>query len=93
MNLENLNCREAVYPDIAEFPEVLPKWTPLTKEYPRDAPPVFFGHYALKDKTPALIRPNIACLDYGTGKGGFLCAYRWDGEQTLAPAKFVTSLP
>jgi hypothetical protein len=27
-------------------------------------------------------------LDYGLGKGGFLSAYRWDGETELDPLKF-----
>ena len=30
-----------------------------------------------------------ACVDWSVAKGGFLCAYRWDGEQTLDAGKFV----
>jgi len=57
--------------------------------YPADAKPVFIGHYALKGP-PTLLAPNIACLDYGMGKGGVLCAYRWNGEQVLDPSRFTT---
>jgi hypothetical protein len=56
--------------------------------YPADAKPVFIGHYALKG-APALLAPNVACLDYGMGKGGVLCAYRWSGEQRLDASRFV----
>lgn len=69
---------------------------PLTAEaaaarpYPADAPPVFFGHYWLSDARPRQRAPNVACLDYSVPKGGFLCAYRWDGEWVLDPAKSVT---
>jgi hypothetical protein len=37
------------------------------------------------------LRALLASLDYGTGKGGFLCAYRWDGEGAMGPEKFVTA--
>jgi hypothetical protein len=33
--------------------------------------------------------PNVACLDYSVAKGGFLCAYRWDGEQKLTSERLV----
>jgi hypothetical protein len=38
---------------------------------------------------PELLRQNIACLDWSVAKGGFLGAYRWDGESALDAAKFV----
>jgi hypothetical protein len=57
--------------------------------YPPDAPPVFFGHYWLSADRPTLLAPNVACLDFSVAKGGFLCAYRWDGEQMLDPSNFV----
>ena len=38
---------------------------------------------------PELLRHNIACVDWSVAKGGFLCAYRWDGEQELDGGKFV----
>ena len=57
--------------------------------YPATAKPVFIGHYWLTGDKPALLAPNVACLDWSVAKGGFLCAYRWNGEQTLDPAQFA----
>jgi len=73
LNLEGLSCREAIFPDDPRIPALPLEDTPKTG-YPEDAPPTFFGHYARKDSSPAPICSNLACLDYGTGKGGFLCA-------------------
>ena len=57
--------------------------------YPKDAPPVFVGHYWLPNSNPSPLKPNIACLDYSVAKHGSLCAYRFDGEATLSSEKFV----
>jgi hypothetical protein len=57
--------------------------------YPADAKPVFVGHYWLSAERPELLARNVACLDYSVAKGGFLCAYRWDGEQALCNENFV----
>ena len=39
---------------------------------------------------PAPLAPNIACLDYSVAKpGGRLVAYRWDGDKTLEPGKYM----
>jgi hypothetical protein len=58
-------------------------------EYSHKAPPVFLGHYWMEGR-PALLAPNIACLDYSVvNPGGKLVAYRWGGEQTLSKDKFV----
>jgi hypothetical protein len=57
--------------------------------YPPTAKPVFVGHYWLSAKRPELLADNVACLDYSVAKGGFLCAYRWQGEQKLDNANFV----
>ena len=59
-------------------------------EYAVDEPPVFIGHYWM-DTEPALLAPNVACLDYSVAakQGGKLVAYRWDGEQQLSDDKFV----
>lgn len=57
--------------------------------YPEDAKPVFIGHYWMNGPRPELLRHNVACLDWSVAKGGFLCAYRWDGERTLDQGKFV----
>jgi hypothetical protein len=57
--------------------------------YPENAKPVFVGHYWLSGPRPDLLRGNVACVDWSVAKGGFLCAYRWDGEQQLKAGKFV----
>lgn len=57
--------------------------------YPIDAKPVFIGHYWLSAKRPEVLANNVACLDYSVAKGGFLCAYRWHGEQELSNENFV----
>jgi hypothetical protein len=57
--------------------------------YPAPAPPVFIGHYGLRAHSPSLLATNVACVDWGVASGGFLCAYRWDGERELSAAKFV----
>lgn len=55
--------------------------------YPRDALPVFVGHYWLTG-TPTPLAANVACTDYSVAKGGKLVAYRWDGEPELSADKF-----
>jgi hypothetical protein len=57
--------------------------------YPHDGKPVFLGHYWLKGSRPELLRENVVCVDWSVAKGGFLCAYRWDGEQSLSNENFV----
>jgi hypothetical protein len=76
--------------------EEIPCDLPLPREviqaaapYPADAKPVFMGHYWLSGSRPELLAPNVACVDWSVAKGGFLCAYRWDGEQELDVGKFV----
>lgn len=59
------------------------------RAYPKSSPPVFVGHYWLEPKTPKRLAENVACLDYSVAKGGFLCAYRWDGEQEIDDSKFI----
>ena len=60
--------------------------------YGADEPPVFFGHYWLPaDRPKAQLAPNIACLDFSAGLDGPLVAYRWNGEQVLNAAGFVTT--
>ena len=51
---------------------------------------VFVGHYWFDPEGPlAPAAPRVACVDYSAGKGGPLVAYRFDGETTLSPDKFV----
>ena len=71
--------------DLPLAPEVIEAAAP----YPADAKPVFMGHYWLSGSRPELLARNVACLDWSVAKGGFLCAYRWDGERELDQGKFV----
>ncbi len=80
---------ETIDSDAALPEEVIDAATP----YPEDAVPVFVGHYWLSGERPELLRGNVACLDWSVAKGGFLCAYRWDGERVLDERKFVTARP
>lgn len=57
--------------------------------YPEDAKPVFIGHYWQVAERPKILTSNVACLDYSVAKGGFLCAYQWQGEQSLSNEHFV----
>jgi cupin 2 domain-containing protein len=50
---------------------------------------VFVGHYGLSAHRPEILAENVACLDFSVAKGGFLCAYRWQGEQKLSNDNFV----
>jgi Calcineurin-like phosphoesterase len=59
------------------------------EEYPRDAPPVFVGHFWLRAPRPERLAINVACLDYSVAKDGYLTAYRWDGENQIDAGKFV----
>ncbi|MEW4454676.1 metallophosphoesterase [Bremerella sp. JC817] len=61
------------------------------RPYEATEKPVFVGHYWLKKDTPQLLGSNVACLDYSVAKGGFLCAYRWNGEQVLGDTNFVVA--
>lgn len=47
-----------------------------------DTKPVFFGHYWLRG-TPELTSDTRACLDFSIAQDGYLCAYRWEGEERL----------
>ena len=57
--------------------------------YPPTAKPVFVGHYWLSAARPEVLADNVACVDYSVAKEGFLCAYRWQGEQKLSNDNFV----
>jgi hypothetical protein len=53
-----------------------------------EGPPVFFGHYWLKDK-PTIRGPSAACLDFSVADKGYLTAYRWSGERELSSGNLV----
>jgi hypothetical protein len=57
--------------------------------YPKEAKPVFFGHYWMEDTFPVIQAGNVVCLDYSIAKEGHLVAYRWTGEQMLNNSHFV----
>jgi hypothetical protein len=57
--------------------------------YPATAKPVFVGHYWLSAQRPGVLAENVACLDFSVAKAGFLCTYRWNGEQKLSDENFV----
>jgi len=56
--------------------------------YSRDERPLFIGHYWCEG-VPALVTPNIACLDYSAVKYGKLACYRYSGETQLDARNFV----
>jgi hypothetical protein len=69
------------------MPEVGIEDTPVTGY--NDPVPLFVGHY-WRTGEPELLGEYVACVDYSAGKGGPLVAYRFDGEWTLSPSKFVS---
>lgn len=92
-------CRDPqTYGDVVFQPDPLPgelenrRLTPQERErltwYPETSPPLFVGHYWCHG-VPAVVRENIACLDYSAVDGGRLVAYRWDGETSLDADRFV----
>jgi len=65
----------------------LPEGIPLgTNEC--GAVPVFIGHYWMSG-APRPLGSNVVCVDYGAGKDGPLCAYRWDGEKSLSADRII----
>ncbi len=92
--LEGLSYRRALYPGHDPgLPDMLIENPPSSNSVAPEDPIMFFGHYAILEEKPAPILPNLACLDYGCGKGGDLVAYRWDGESFLNDSNFVSVSP
>ncbi|MDO5651584.1 MAG: metallophosphoesterase [Moraxella sp.] len=51
--------------------------------------PIFVGHYWL-DGTPAMLSPQVVCVDYSAGKDGHLTAYQFNTDKpTLDNRCFV----
>lgn len=71
--------------DLELDPSVIEQAVP----YPTTAKPAFVGHYWLAGQRPEILAENVACVDYSVAKDGFLCAYRWNGEQKLSNENFV----
>lgn len=87
-NLSGATYRQAVFPDSDLVPDEPMRSGAASPGYPADAPPVIFGHYAIKTDLPELLAPNVACIDFAMGKGGILCAYQWKGEEALSKEGF-----
>ena len=73
---------------------VLPKNGLDDLRYPKNARPVFFGHYWFQG-VPAPLRHNMACLDYCACVGGELVAYDWQTgdkprQNGLRADRFIT---
>jgi hypothetical protein len=83
MSTEHIDCDLPLAPSVVE--EAVP--------YPPAEKPVFIGHYWMKGEKPELLAPNVACVDWSVAKGGFLCAYQWNGEGQLQPENFVYESP
>lgn len=66
--------------------EIVKFRNPYLKSYPI----VFFGHYSLVDGH-GILSDNVCCVDSGVSRSGKLLAYRWDGEQELIEANFVSA--
>ena len=58
--------------------------------YPKNDPIVFFGHYCLK-QCCGIFAENLCCIDSCVTRTGKLLAYRWDGEEVLNKAHFISS--
>ena len=59
-------------------------------DYPREAKPVFVGHYWLSHRSGiAPLASNVVCLDYSAGADGPLVACRWNGS--VHASEFITS--
>ena len=71
-------------PGVIVTPELLPGF----KYYAETEKPIFFGHYWFQT-LPYLLRNNASCLDFGASKGGYLAAYRWNGEKELNAENLV----
>lgn len=72
------NCRDVAFgydlQTMSRFPDVAPRIKDAAL-YPKDAPPVFFGHY-WQTGQPKLQQENVCCVDYSAGKGGDLICYQ-----------------
>ncbi len=58
------------------------------KVYGEEEPMVFVGHYCV-DKKDMIPQENICCVDSCVANGGFLAAYRWNGEKLVDPDNLV----
>lgn len=68
-------------PDPDQLPSTPLPDTIMGSIYPKNAKPVFFGHYWLSGN-PSLQAHNALCLDYSAGKDGPLIAYHVTNSTT-----------
>ena len=91
--IEGKSYRELIFPNSSEITEAVVKIKSeqLWESYPKQSPPVFFGHYWIPPEgNVEPLADNVACLDYSVAlKGGKLTAYSWNGETELSSANFV----
>jgi len=80
ISIPSLKCLKEKPIDLSEFDH--------QNYYKPDEKPIFFGHYWL-NSYPKLYRENVCCLDFSVAKGGYLAAYRFDGEKQLSNDKLV----
>lgn len=92
MDCNGLNSHEVIFPADPKLVNFLINQDSGISPFPSDAPITFFGHYAVPEATPKSLLPNLACLDYGMGKGGILVAYSWDGESEVDNSKLSSSV-
>ena len=90
-SLDGLSYRDALFPGHdPKLPDCDIVNPPKSYFVDLSDPIIFFGHYAIQDEAPKRIQENLACLDYGMGKGGHIVAYSWDGETELAHSKLIS---
>lgn len=89
-NPAEMTYKEISVEALGNLPEISVDLSLLKSQsyYKKDHKPIFFGHYWLKTK-PQLYRENICCLDFSVAKGGYLVAYRFNGESKLNESNFT----
>ncbi len=95
MHASEITYRDFAFPAVPGVPDLMIEEGALENHltYPADAPPLFIGHYWLRDREPQPLAENVACIDYSIAKGGYLCAYRWSGESAINQENFVVFRP
>jgi len=93
--LHGESFKQLQFPQTGELPDILPDPAELQviEPYADDEPMLIFGHYWCRAIQPAPIRHNLACIDYSVAKGGYLTAYRWEGEQAFSSDRFHSARP
>jgi hypothetical protein len=82
--------REMVFPANEDITTETIIDCPEHGDYAADEPLTFFGHYAIQNEPFKRLERNLACLDFGMGKGGRIVSYSCDGEAEINPSKFTS---